>query len=88
MKVTPLNDRVLIKLAKPEEKTKSGIILVESAQEKTQEGTVVSTGDAEAIKVKSGDVVMYDKYAGTAITIEGEDHLILRANDILATIEK
>ncbi|AEE16229.1 co-chaperone GroES [Treponema brennaborense] len=88
MKVKPLADRVLVKTEKTESKTASGIIIPETAQEKTQTATVVAIGDnTEKIKVKVGEHVMYDKYAGTAIKIDGEDHLILKGDDIIAVIE-
>ncbi len=88
MKVKPLSDRVLIKTEVMEEKTASGLFIPQTAQEKTQTGVVVEVGDdKEMIKVEVGQKVMYDKYAGTAVTIEGEDHLLLRMSDILAIIE-
>ena len=88
MKVTPLADRVLVKTEKTESKTASGIIIPDTAQEKTQIASVIAVGDdKEKIKVKAGDRVMYDKYAGTSIKIDGEDHLILKAADLIATIE-
>jgi chaperonin GroES len=88
MKVKPLTDRVLVKLEKSETKTTGGIIIPDTAQEKTQIGVVIAVGDdKEVIKVKAGDKVMYDKYAGTQVKIGGEDHLILKMTDILATIE-
>lgn len=88
MKVTPLADRVLVKTEKTESKTASGIIIPDTAQEKTQIATVIAIGDdTEKIKVKVGERVMYDKYAGTGIKIDGEDHLILKAADIIAKID-
>ncbi|MDR1802138.1 MAG: co-chaperone GroES [Treponema sp.] len=88
MNVKPLTDRVLVKLEKSETKSAGGIIIPDTAQEKTQIGVVIAVGDdKEAIKVKAGDKVMYDKYAGTQVKIGGEDHLILKMTDILATIE-
>lgn len=88
MKVIPLTDRVLVKTEKTEAKTASGIIIPDTAQEKTQIAVVVAVGDdKEKIKVKDGDRIMYDKYAGTSIKIEGEDHLILKADDIIAIIK-
>ena len=87
MKVKPLTDRVLVKLEKSETKTTGGIIIPDTAQEKTQIGVVVAIGDDKDIKVKAGDKVMYDKYAGTQVKIGGDDHLILKMTDILATIE-
>lgn len=88
MKVKPLDDRVLLKVAPPEEKTKGGIYLPQTAQEKTQEGIVVEIGDSESINVKVGDRVIYDKYAGTSIKIDEEEHLLLRITDILAIVER
>ena len=88
MKVTPLTDRVLVKLEKSETKSAGGIIIPDTAQEKTQIGVVVEVGDdKEAIKVKAGDKVMYDKYAGTQVKVNGEEHLILKMADILAVIQ-
>ena len=91
MKLRPLADRVLLKEEKAETTTKSGILLPESAQEKTQTATVVAVGpgtEDEKITVKIGDNIMYDKYAGTQVKIDGEEHLILRMSDIIAVIEK
>ena len=90
MKVRPLADRVMVKLEKNEEKTAGGIIIPDTAQEKTQTGTVVAVGpgtEKDAITVKSGDKVMYDKYSGTQIKISGEEHLILKMADIIAVVE-
>ncbi|MDR2598087.1 MAG: co-chaperone GroES [Treponema sp.] len=88
MKVKPLLDRVMVKLEKNEAKTAGGIIIPDTAQEKTQQGVVVEIGDdKEVIKVKPGQKVMYDKYAGTQIKIDGEEHLILKMSDILAVVE-
>lgn len=89
MKVRPLADRVLVKIELSETKTASGIYIPQTAQEKTQMGTVVAVGDdKDNIKVKVGDKVLYDKYAGTSIKIEGEEHLILSMNDILGVVEE
>ncbi|MCL2276271.1 MAG: co-chaperone GroES [Treponema sp.] len=90
MKVRPLGDRVMVKLEKNEAKTAGGIIIPDTAQEKTQQGTVVETGPGTekiTITVKSGDKVMYDKYAGTQIKIDGVEHLILKMADIIAVVE-
>jgi chaperonin GroES len=88
MNVKPLADRVMVKLEKTESKTAGGIIIPDTAQEKTQAGIVVAVGDdTEVIKVKPGQKVMYDKYAGTQIKIDNEEHLILKMQDIIAVIE-
>ncbi len=88
MKVIPLQDRVLVQIEKTESKTASGIIIPDTAQEKTQIAVVVAIGDdSEKIKVKVKQRVMYDKYAGTQIKIDGEECLILKADDIIAIIE-
>lgn len=88
MKIKPLGDRVLIKVQESETKTAGGIIIPQTAQEKTQTGMVVAVGtDADVIKVKENDKVMYDKYAGTQIKVEGVDHLIVKMSDILAILD-
>ncbi len=88
MKVQPLGDRVLIKVQESEAKSAGGIIIPQTAQEKTQTGTVVAVGtDAEVIKVKVKDKVMYDKYAGTQIKLDGVEHLIVKMADILAVLD-
>ncbi|MDR0669862.1 MAG: co-chaperone GroES [Treponema sp.] len=88
MKVKPLADRVIVRLEKSETKSAGGIIIPDTAQEKTQSGVVVEIGDdKEVIKVSPGQKILYDKYAGTQIKIDGVDHLILKMQDILAIIE-
>ncbi len=95
MKIRPLQDRVLVKRIQEEEKTKGGIIIPDTAKEKPQEGKVVAVGkgrineDGKVIPldVKVGDRVLFGKYAGTEVKIEGEEHLILREEDILGVIE-
>jgi len=88
MKVKPLSDRVLIKTELMEEKTAGGLFIPQTAQEKTQTGIVKEIGDdKEMITVKVGQKVMYDKYAGTAVTVDGEEYLLLRIADVLAIIE-
>ncbi len=88
MKVKPLADRVMVKLEKNEAKTAGGIIIPDTAQEKTQTGLVVAIGDdKEMIKVSVGQRVMYDKYAGTEVKVDGVDHLILKMPDVIAVIE-
>jgi chaperonin GroES len=87
MKVQPLADRVLVKPVDAETKTAGGIIIPDTAQEKTQEAKVIAIGDnKEKIKVKVGDRIIHDKYAGTSIKIDGADYLIVKGEDIIATI--
>jgi chaperonin GroES len=87
MKLQPIGDRVLLKVEAAETKTAGGLIIPDTAQEKTQVGNVIAVGDdKDAIKVKSGDRVMYDKYAGTTIKIDGEDHLVVKMSDIIAIV--
>lgn len=88
MTVKPLDDRVMVKLEKTESKTAGGIIIPDTAQEKTQTGTVTAIGDnKDVIKVTVGQKVMYDKYAGTQIKVDGVEYLILKMSDIIAIIE-
>lgn len=87
--IKPLGDRVLIEPAEAEKKTASGIIIPDTAKEKPQKGTVVAVGPGkkdEPLTVKVGDVVLYGKYAGTEINIDGKDYLIMRESDILAIL--
>lgn len=87
--IKPLADRVLVEPAPAEEKTASGIIIPDSAKEKPQRGSVVAVGKGkkdEPLTVKEGDTVLYGKYAGTEISIEGKDYLIMRESDIFAVI--
>ena len=86
MTVKPLGDRILVKIDEGEEKTRGGLYIPETAQEKTQIGTVVAIGSDEEITVKAGDRVMFDKYAGTTVKIDDKDHLILSVGDVLATV--
>ena len=90
MKLKPLADRVLLKEEKAETTTKSGILLPESAQEKTQTAKVEAVGpgtEKEKITVKVGDRVMYDKYSGVQVKMDGEDYLIVKNSDIIAVVE-
>lgn len=95
MKLKPLHDRVLLKRLEEEEKTKGGIIIPDTAKEKPIKGEVVATGPGKMsddgkrmeMSVKPGDQVMFNKYAGTEIKIEGEEHLVMREDDIVAIIE-
>jgi chaperonin GroES len=87
--VKPLADRVLIEPAAAEQKTAGGIIIPDTAKEKPQRGTVVAIGPGkkdEPMSVKVGDMVLYGKYAGTEISVEGHDYLIMRESDIVAVI--
>ena len=94
IKLNPLADRVVVKAAEAEEKTKGGIILPDTAKEKPVEGTIVAAGpgkisdNGELVKmtVKVGDKVLYGKYSGTEVTIDGEEYLIMRESDIFAII--
>jgi chaperonin GroES len=89
LSVTPLHDRVIVKPAPAEEKTAGGIIIPDTAKEKPQRGTVVAAGPGkkdEPVTVKIGDTVLYGKYAGTEIQIEGGEFLIMRESDILAIV--
>jgi chaperonin GroES len=89
MKVTPLADRVLVEAATAEEKTAGGIIIPDTAKEKPQKGKIIAVGKGkkdEPMTVKKGDVVLYGKYSGTEISIEGKDYLIMKESDIFAII--
>lgn len=88
--IKPLADRVIIKQAEAEEKTQSGIIIPDTAQEKPQKGEVVAVGPGkkdEPTTVQQGDNVLYGKYAGTEITVDGDEYLIMRESDILGVIQ-
>ncbi|MDR1931924.1 MAG: co-chaperone GroES [Spirochaetales bacterium] len=88
MKLQPIGDRILLKVEAAETKTAGGLYIPDTAQEKTQTGKVIAVGDdKDAIKVKPGDKVMYDKYAGTTVKIDGDDHLVVKMQDIIAIIE-
>ena len=96
MKFRPLHDRLLVKRLEEEEKTKGGIIIPDSANEKPMEGKVIAAGKGKkledgkvsALDVKVGDKVLFSKYAGTDIKMDGEDYLIMREDDILGILEK
>jgi chaperonin GroES len=88
-KIQPIADRVLVAAAPAEEKTAGGIIIPDTAQEKPQRGTVVAVGNGkkdEPMTVKAGQTILYGKYSGTEINIDGKDYLIMRESDILAII--
>ena len=94
MKLKPLGERVVVKVVEAEEKTASGIVLPEQAKEKPQEGEVVAKGPGKVLdngtrlemEVKEGDKVLYSKFAGTDVKVDGEEYLILRQDDILAIV--
>jgi chaperonin GroES len=89
LNVTPLHDRVIVQPAAAEVKTAGGIIIPDTAKEKPQRGTVIAAGPGqkdEPVTVKAGDNVLYGKYAGTEITVDGKDYLIMRESDILAIV--
>ena len=93
-KVKPLHDRVIVKRLAEEEKTKGGLIIPDTAKEKPQQGKVVAVGSGKREKgkvfpldVRAGDTILFAKYSGTEIKLDGEDHLILREDDILGLVE-
>jgi chaperonin GroES len=96
MKIRPLQDRVIVKRVEEEEKTKGGIIIPDSAKEKPAEGKVIAVGKGkigedgklQALDVKPGDRILFSKYAGTEVKVDGEETLIMREDDILGVIEK
>ncbi|OQX63620.1 MAG: co-chaperone GroES [Desulfococcus sp. 4484_242] len=95
MKIRPLNDRILVIRTHEEEKTSGGIIIPDTAKEKPQEGRVIAVGPGKMnengeripLEVKENDRVLFGKYAGTEIKIDGEEHLIMREDDILGIVE-
>jgi chaperonin GroES len=95
MKVRPLHDRLVVKRLAAEEKTKGGIIIPDTAKEKPIEGKVIAVGNGRLLEdgkrrpldVKEGDRVLFGKYSGTEIKIDGEEHVILREDDVLAVID-
>ena len=96
MKIRPLQDRVIVKRIAEEEKTKGGIIIPDTAKEKPQEGRIVAVGKGKVnedgkiipLDVKVNDRILFGKYSGSEINIDGEEHLIMREEDILGVIEK
>ena len=95
MKIRPLQDRVIVKRVAEEEKSKGGIIIPDTAKEKPQEGKVIAVGKGKLdedgklrpLDVKAGDRILFGKYSGTEIKLDGEEHLILREDDILGVLE-
>ncbi len=96
MKVRPLLDRIVVKRTEEEQKTKGGIIIPDTAKEKPLEGLVVAVGSGKilsngklaALDVKAGDRILFGKYSGTEVKLDGEDHVVLREDDILAVFDK
>ena len=96
MKIRPLQDRVIVKRIEEAEKTKGGIIIPDTAKEKPMDGKVIAVGKGKlmedgkvhALDVKAGDRILFGKYSGTEVKIDGEEHLIMREEDILGVIEK
>lgn len=94
MKLTPLHDRILVKPAKPDEVTTGGIIIPDTAKEKPQQGEIVAVGQGRLaddgklvpMQVKAGDKILYGKYSGTEVAVDGEDMLIMRESDVFAII--
>ena len=94
MNIRPLHDRVIVKRLEEEETTKGGIIIPDTAKEKPSEGKIIAVGkgkildngEVRPLEVKEGDKILFGKYSGTDITIEGEEHLIMREDDIIAII--
>jgi chaperonin GroES len=95
MKIRPLHDRILVKRIEEEAKSKGGIIIPDTAKEKPQEGRVIAVGNGKVsddgklrpLDVRKGDRILFGKYSGTEIELEGEEHLIIREDDVLAVLE-
>jgi chaperonin GroES len=95
MKIRPLQDRIIVKRVEEEAKSKGGIIIPDTAKEKPQEGRVIAVGKGKVsedgklhpLDVKKGDRVLFSKYSGTEVNIEGEEHLIIREDDVLGVLE-
>jgi len=95
MKIRPLQDRIIVKRVAEEEKTKGGIIIPDTAKEKPIEGKVLAVGNGKVLEdgtvrpldVKAGDRILFSKYAGTEIKLDGDEHLIMREEDILGVVE-
>ena len=96
MNIRPLHDRIIVKRVESDSKTKGGIIIPESAKEKPIEAQVIAVGNGKVLEdgkvrplqVKKGDRILFSKYSGTDVKIDGEEHLIMREDDVLAVIEK
>lgn len=96
MKLTPLHDRIILKASQPEEVTKGGIIIPDTAKEKPQQGEIIAVGKGRIaddgnivpMQLKVGDVVLYGKYAGTEVNIDGDEFIMMRESDVFAVLEK
>jgi chaperonin GroES len=96
MKIRPLADRIVVKRTQEEEKTKGGIIIPDSAKEKPIEGVVIAVGNGKSLKdgkvrpldIKAGETILFGKYAGTEVKLDGVEHVILREDDVLAVVSK
>jgi chaperonin GroES len=94
MKVKPLGDRILVKPLEAKEQTKGGIVLPDTAKERPQEGEIVATGEGKKneegklipLSLKKGDKILYGKYSGTEVTVDGDEYLIIREEDVLAVL--
>jgi len=94
MALKPLGDRIVVRTLDPQEKTKSGLVVPDTAKEKPQEGKVIAVGTGrllddgtvKSLEIKNGDRVLYAKYSGTEVSLEGEEYLILREDDVLAVV--
>jgi chaperonin GroES len=95
MKIRPLHDRILVKRIDEEETTKGGIIIPDTAKEKPQEGLVIAVGPGKVnedgkvtpLDVKKGDKILFSKYSGSEVTLDGDEHMIMREDDVLAVLE-
>ena len=96
MALKPLGDRIVVKALEAQERTKSGLVLPDTAKEKPQEGKVLAVGTGrllddgtvKSLEIKNGDRVLYGKYAGTEVSLEGTDYLILKEDDVLAVVQE
>ncbi|WP_163998513.1 co-chaperone GroES [Pyxidicoccus caerfyrddinensis] len=96
MKIRPLQDRLIVKRVPEESKTKGGLFIPDTAKEKPLEGKVIAVGNGKVLEdgkvrpmdIKAGDTILFSKYAGTEIKLDGEEHLILREEDVLGVLEK
>jgi chaperonin GroES len=88
MKFRPLGERALVRIMEREETTPTGIVLPDTAKEKPQTAEIIAVGENDDVKVSQGDIIVFAKYSGTEITLDGEDYMILDADDILGVVEE